>query len=199
MKVFAIGRAIAEAARWPFYQFGSFRLAHPELDLSALGIAYKLKSTAGRLLGISRFVAWSRGENIVELPSYGRTRIVGIRVPKVLRLRADAPAARLYFSIAPSVVRVRTSEGFASGFAVSPDCGLTDFVATAKHVVNEIDGSNPTGLEVDLPDGRSLPAAVLSLHPESDIALLKVPDAGGWALPAVPGYWEGWSSGHGST
>src|SRR5690348_10126104 len=102
LTAFAIGRAIAEAARWPFYRFGSFRLAHPELDLSGLSITYKMKIAVGRLLGISRIMAWSRGENIVELPSYGRTRIVGIPVPKVLRLRADAPAARLYFSIAPS-------------------------------------------------------------------------------------------------
>jgi S1-C subfamily serine protease len=72
---------------------------------------------------------------------------------------------------APAVVRVEHRQGNGSGVIFTPD----GFALTNNHVV-ERSGS----LNVTLPDGRTMSAALIGSDADSDLAVIRV---NGWSLP----------------
>jgi S1-C subfamily serine protease len=75
-------------------------------------------------------------------------------------------------SIPGSCVQIQSSNSAGTGFVVRQASGLW-IIATAKHVVTEGDGSISQAIKVD-----GVPARVLRLDPNNDIALVTVPDWG---------------------
>lgn len=81
----------------------------------------------------------------------------------------------LFTAVAPSVVFIRTKEGFGSGFFVSKD-GL---VLTNRHVVGKAEQ-----VEVVLHDGRTTKGKVVQLAEDDvDLALVDLPVRGARPLP----------------
>lgn len=83
----------------------------------------------------------------------------------------------------PSIVSIRTvgrwrdaeaaAEGFRSGYATGLVVERSGGVLTSYHAVADVDA-----VFVTLPDGRELPASEIRLDPWSDLALVRVRDAG---------------------
>lgn len=84
----------------------------------------------------------------------------------------------------PSVVRVQTGTGFATGvgtgFIVDPD----GYIMTNNHVVQGARGrAGVGGIKVTLSDGAEYDAAIIGTDPRSDLALIKIEAKGLSALP----------------
>jgi hypothetical protein len=100
----------------------------------------------------------------------GFVLLLGTAVPTVAQ---DVPGARqiaydysaLYDLLNPSIVKIFADGGHGSGFLVSTD-GL---IATNHHVVR-----NSRHLSVQFADGRKVAAAVVTLDPQFDLAILKI-------------------------
>ncbi len=77
-------------------------------------------------------------------------------------------------AVAPAVVRIEAGRAGGSGVVFTPD----GFVLTNAHVVD-----TAAALTVTLPDGRSMRGDVVGRDADSDLAVLRVNDAGGVQLP----------------
>lgn len=97
-------------------------------------------------------------------------------------MTSNHPAWVLSQSLADAAERAGTSTVLVNGRGRFPASGFfyqSDLVLTADHVLERDEE-----ITVVLPDGRELPAALAGRDPGSDLALLRVADAGG--SPAVP-------------
>ncbi|MDX5364092.1 MAG: trypsin-like peptidase domain-containing protein [Pseudazoarcus pumilus] len=85
----------------------------------------------------------------------------------------DDPLFQRFFGAPPEMPREESS-GLGSGVIVSPD----GFILTNNHVIESAEQ-----IEVALNDGRKFPAEVVGRDPESDLAVLRIRDAG--ELPPI--------------
>jgi serine protease Do len=109
--------------------------------------------------------------------SMWRERPIG--EPALPELSAPTSLAPLIRAVRPGVVNIRTVQSGAgrslgSGFILTPD----GFVVTNNHVIDRA-----AQIQVLLADGREFFAEVVGKDPSTDVALLKLADTQGVALP----------------
>ncbi|MCS7034808.1 MAG: trypsin-like peptidase domain-containing protein [Phycisphaerae bacterium] len=110
----------------------------------------------------------------VEVAEKSKDAVVNISATKIVRQRIGLFGNDPFFDqFGPTVQRETGSLG--SGFIVHPD----GYVITNHHVIDRA-----RTVTVELADGRKLSADVISSDPDSDLAVLKIAEAG--PFPTLP-------------
>lgn len=89
---------------------------------------------------------------------------------------SDEPVAQVAAAVGPSVVLLKTDEGQGSGIIYSDD----GVIVTNAHVVGDA-----TEMSVTLPSGVQVPAEVLGLDTDTDIAVLQIDATKNEVIPAT--------------